>query len=96
MKNISLLKASHIRPWKNSTDGERLDQYNGLLLTPNLDTLFDQGMISFKDSGVIILSDEFIQDDREILGVKSDMKLLKTIKKIEKYMKYHRDNVLKK
>ena len=43
-----LLKASHIKPWKDSTDEERLDIFNGLLLAPHLDAAFDRGFIPAK------------------------------------------------
>ena len=52
-----LLIASHIKPWRNATDKEQLNPFNGLLLIPQLDYLFDKGYISFSDSGKIILSD---------------------------------------
>ncbi|ARF66915.1 hypothetical protein B7C51_02510 [Paenibacillus larvae subsp. pulvifaciens] len=52
----SLLIASHIKLWKYSTNIERLDKYNGLLLCPNHDKLFDQGLITFTDEGKIIIS----------------------------------------
>jgi 5-methylcytosine-specific restriction protein A len=52
-----LLKASHIKPWRDSDNAERLDIYNGLLLIPNLDSAFDKGYISFDDGGKIIISD---------------------------------------
>ncbi|WP_311946969.1 HNH endonuclease [Halomonas piscis] len=45
------LKASHIKPWRDSSNSERLDGNNGLLLTPHIDHLFDQGYISFSDNG---------------------------------------------
>lgn len=51
-----VLRASHIKPWKSSTDQERLDVNNGLLLVATLDALFDRGLVSFKDSGEIIIS----------------------------------------
>ncbi len=44
------LRASHIRPWRNSDNEQRLDGENGLLLTPTIDHLFDRGFISFEDS----------------------------------------------
>ena len=42
------LVASHIKPWRNSTNQERLDPFNGFLLTPTYDLLFDQGFITFE------------------------------------------------
>lgn len=54
--NKGWLIASHIKPWKESTDQERIDPRNSLLLTPNFDKLFDRGVISFSPStGKIIL-----------------------------------------
>lgn len=54
--NKGWLIASHIKPWKESTDEERVDPRNSLLLTPNFDKLFDRGVISFSPSnGKIIL-----------------------------------------
>jgi len=41
------LKASHIKPWRDASDAERLNGRNGLLLSPHVDHLFDQGYISF-------------------------------------------------
>jgi hypothetical protein len=53
---IPLLRASHIKPWRDSNDQERVDPFNGILLAPNLDAAFDAGFISFEDSGRILLS----------------------------------------
>jgi hypothetical protein len=46
-----VLRASHIKPWKDSTNFERLDGSNGIMLSPHLDALFDQGLMSFEDNG---------------------------------------------
>jgi len=54
---LDILIASHIVPWADSNDNERLDVNNGLLLTPNYDALFDKHLISFENNGKIILSD---------------------------------------
>ncbi|EPK9867649.1 MULTISPECIES: HNH endonuclease signature motif containing protein [Serratia] len=47
----SILTASHIVAWSISDEKEKVDPFNGLPLIPNLDKLFDRGMISFSDSG---------------------------------------------
>jgi len=52
-----LLRASHIKPWAKSSNQEKLDGENGLLLTPRIDHLFDQGYISFMDDGSLLLSE---------------------------------------
>ena len=51
-----ILIGSHIVPWRDSNDDERLDVDNGIILTPNLDGLFDRYLIPFEDSGKIIIS----------------------------------------
>ena len=51
-----LLRASHIKPWKDSNNKERLDRYNGLLLAPGYDAAFDAGLITFRDDGKLVIS----------------------------------------
>lgn len=88
----ALLLASHIKPWSKSSDFERLDKFNGLLLTPNLDRAFDQGLISFDSSGRILLSIEF--KDPEKLGIDERVKInLESEHQI--YMEFHREKVFK-
>jgi putative restriction endonuclease len=50
------LRASHCKPWRDSSHEERLDGENGLLLTPSIDHLFDRGFISFEGDGLLLLS----------------------------------------
>jgi hypothetical protein len=50
------LIASHIKPWRDCTDAEKLDGNNGLLLSPHVDKLFDQGYISFSNEGQLLIS----------------------------------------
>jgi hypothetical protein len=54
--NPTHLIASHIKPWRESDNEERLAGGNGLLLTPSIDHLFDRGFISFEDNGELITS----------------------------------------
>jgi hypothetical protein len=50
------LVASHCKPWRDSTNEERLNGENGLLLTPSIDHLFDRGFIGFENNGALIIS----------------------------------------
>jgi HNH endonuclease len=54
--NLAHLLASHCKPWRDSSNEERLNGENGLLLTPSIDHLFDRGFIGFEDSGTLIIS----------------------------------------
>ncbi|MEQ8925761.1 MAG: HNH endonuclease [Fulvivirga sp.] len=64
-----ILIASHIQPWKDSNDQERLDVDNGILLSPDYDALFDKHLISFDQAGKIILSSELTKTPIETLGI---------------------------
>jgi predicted restriction endonuclease len=46
-----LLRASHIVPWADCNDEQRLDVHNGLLLSAFWDAAFDKGLVSFDDNG---------------------------------------------
>lgn len=50
------LIASHIKPWRESDDREKLDGYNGLLFSPHVAHLFDRGYIAFTDNGEVMVS----------------------------------------
>lgn len=91
-KNIDLLVASHIKPWRNSSNKERLDVYNGLLLTPNLDKLFDKGYVSFDNNGKILISKSL--ENYQILGVNYNMKI-NIDKNHKKYLAFHREQIFK-
>lgn len=85
--DASLLVASHIKPWKKSTDVERLDGWNGLLLSPNLDKAFDKGFITFETDGSIRLSPLF--SDAAKLGITPSMKIVLKPQH-QPYMAHHR------
>lgn len=65
------LMASHCKPWRDSSNEERLDGENGLLLTPSIDHLFDRGFIGFEDSGDLIISPVAHRPSLERMGVKT-------------------------
>ena len=89
-KMTELLIASHIKPWKESTNKERLDRYNGLLLLPNYDKLFDKGLISFEDNGKIIISPLIKEEEYKVLGISPNDKLFKVYPENKRYLEEHR------
>lgn len=91
--DLRVLRASHLKPWKVSTNAERLDPYNGLLLTPNLDAALDRGLISFTDDGAILLSPTLRTIDRRALGLRTQMKVHKLDLKHHVFLRYHRAKV---
>ncbi|UTW12811.1 HNH endonuclease [Marinobacterium rhizophilum] len=62
-----VLRASHIKPWKDCTNEERLDGDNGLLLVANLDALFDRGLISFSSDGALVRAPKITENELQML-----------------------------
>jgi hypothetical protein len=93
VSNIKHLRASHIKPWAKSNDQEKLDGYNGLLLSPHIDHLFDRGFISFKNSGELLISRELdpaVLNQWKISGVIHDRGFGSSQKN---YLDFHRDTI---
>lgn len=91
----SLLIASHIKPWSVCNNNERLDPFNGLMLAPNIDALFDKGLITFDADGTIKISPKIDLENQKRLGIFPDMQL-KIEPESEKYFEYHRNHVFQK
>ncbi|MQT49013.1 MULTISPECIES: HNH endonuclease [Pseudomonas] len=89
---IDILKASHIKPWRESSNTERLDLYNGLLLNPSLDALFDKGYVSFDDKGAILISPYLSESDRKILNCSEDLRVELAPAHL-KYLAWHREHL---
>ena len=89
----SWLIASHIKPWRESTNEEKTDPHNSLLLTPNYDKLFDRGVISFSPSdGKILLPETQSKQmwaNFNRMHINEDIKLRYVPKGIEQYLEYH-------
>lgn len=87
-----LLVASHIKPWAASSNKERLDVNNGLLLSATYDRLFDKGLITFNRNGEILLSPLIRTKNIERLGLSQGTKYnLQINRSMEEYLSYHRD-----
>lgn len=92
-KDDTLLRASHIKPWRDATPEERVDLYNGLLLSPALDVCFDSGYVSFDDEGEILISESLTADDAKALGINSKMRLRRVEPEHKKYLAFHREHI---
>jgi hypothetical protein len=89
-----LLRASHIKPWAASeSDDERLDVFNGLLLAPNLDALFDTGLMTVLDDGTVCLAGELTPNRRRQLGLVEGMTVAALRPWHHKYLQFHRQRV---
>ena len=85
------LRASHARPWVEcDTDAQRLDVYNGFLLSANLDALFDNFLISFSDAGQMLVSKKIPPVDRACLGLDASLRLRWMAEQHVPYLVFHR------
>jgi len=93
---LELLRASHAKPWAEcATDAERLDVFNGFLLSAQLDALFDSGLITFDDQGLLVPSAKLTTVHRLLLGLTDDPPLhLRWISPAHlPYLAWHRAHV---
>lgn len=97
VERLEHLIASHVQPWRDSSNEQRLDGENGLLLTPTVDHLFDKGFISFEDSGQLIVSPVADPDSLQRMGVDPDGRVNVGVfsEGQRRYLEFHRENVLR-
>lgn len=91
---VPLLRASHIKPWATcASDEERLDVFNGLLLAPHLDALFDGGWLTFQEDGSLWLSERLGAEQREKLGLTRSYPAISLTQGHQDYLQYHREHI---
>lgn len=76
-KDSRILIASHIHPWKDANNEERLDVSNGILLSPTYDALFDKHLITFDYTGKIVLAEDVKVAEFEKIGVSGKERIMK-------------------
>lgn len=96
VEKVEHLRASHCKPWRDANNEERLDGENGLLLTPDVDHLFDRGFISFEDNGTVLVSPVAHRESLHRMGL--DEALLRRnvggfSEGQRSYLSFHRDSV---
>lgn len=93
IKLPDLLRASHIKPWRDSTNPERTNPYNGLLLLPQYDHLFDKGFISFDDDGQLLRSPALDRVPTSQLGINTTDRLRSLSDNHLTFLRYHREEM---
>lgn len=96
VSTLATIRASHIKPWSKSSKTERLDPYNGLPLVATLDALFDEGLITFNDRGLMLVSPQMPIDDAKVLGLANQRLRHRPHKRSKGFLQYHRDQVFLK
>lgn len=88
-----LLRASHAKPWARcASNAERLDVFNGLLLSALWDAAFDSGLVTFGDDGGVIPSPSLSPDARNELAIASVGKL-PLREEHQPYLAFHRTHI---
>ncbi|MGO9681083.1 MAG: HNH endonuclease [Beijerinckiaceae bacterium] len=87
----AILRASHIKPWSEASNRERLDPANGILLIAHVDALFDSGLISFANDGAMLVS-ALIADDLKQLHLPDRLRR-QPAKAEQRFLAHHRRHV---
>lgn len=88
-----VVQATHIKPWQDSNNEERLDPFNGLLLSALYTRAFQTGLISFDPEGSLMLSDSIGGWQWDQLGIRRTSWIAGLKPEHEPYLAYHRDKV---
>jgi putative restriction endonuclease len=88
-----LLRASHIKPWRSSTNQERLDEFNGLPLLPQYDHLFDRGYITFDSQGLLVPSPAIVTLPPRLLGIEMQARLRQLTAEHLPFLEFHQNEV---
>lgn len=87
-----LIRASHIKPWRSSSNEERLNPANGLALSPVYDAAFDLGLISFRPDGQIMLSPRFMAE-ASAFGVTGRERIVGLTEEHHVFLAWHRKHI---
>lgn len=90
-----LLIASHIKPWRSSSNEERLNGHNGLFLSPHIDKLFDSGFISFENTGEMIISPQLDVDVLSRWAINPGKKVKEFGGEQSYFLETHRESVFR-
>ena len=89
------LRASHIKPWRDANNSERLNGSNGLLLSPHVDHLFDQGYISFSNTEELLVVPEVRGGLLDAWGIDTGTRIGSFSSEQRLFLEYHRINVFR-
>lgn len=87
------LRASHIKPWRDSDDAERLNGFNGLLLSPHVDHLYDQGYISFSVDRRLLIVPELRVELLQKWAIDETVNVGEFNQEQQAFLEHHRVNV---
>lgn len=85
-----LLIASHIKPWRDATNIERINGFNGIMLSPHIDALFDERLITFEDDGQMRVHESLPQDVLDRWSIKRGTYVEKFRPEQSQFLTHHR------
>ncbi len=92
---LEVLRASHIKPWRDCDGLTKVNPRNGLPLVASLDALFDRGLITFSVNGYMLVSSGLDITQRNLLRVPTKLRRRPDAEQA-KFLKYHRQKVFVK
>ena len=90
VRDPRLLIASHIKPWRECSNEERLDGHNGIMLSPHVDALFDAHLISFENSGKMLVHPTLPDDVLHRWSLRRDTEVERFVPEQAKFLEHHR------
>jgi len=91
LKRQEFLVASHIKPWRDCDNHERLSGANGLLLSPHVDKLFDRYWISFDSGGELICEHDAAREALRCWGIEGANLIRPFSREHERFLSAHRE-----
>ena len=92
---LEAIRASHIKPWRDSTDAERVDPANGLPLIATIDCLFDVGLITFDAEGGLLVASELGTEEAARLGLAGHGLVRAPHGRMEAFLRHHREAIFR-
>ena len=81
--------ASHIKPWRDCADFDRINPDNGIALSTLYHKAFDEGYVSFADDGLLLVSEEF-RKRLERLGMNLSLRIEGLTEDHQPFLNHHR------
>jgi|SRR3989344_3653370 len=97
IKYAPILDASHIKPWKVSSDEEKLNPLNGLLMIGTCHKLFDLGLVGVNLDSNLLVSPFLPVEELTKINVKSGTHLkIPNLTDRMPYLDWHRNNIFQR
>lgn len=85
-----LLIASHIKPWRDASNADRINGYNGIMLSPHVDALFDERLISFENDGRMLVNQSLPQDVLDRWSINRNIRVEAFRSEQRMFLEHHR------